>query len=373
MKKKILFTSPNLKPGGAQRHLINIINALSNSEHEISLFLYKNEGELINEIKRNIRIFHPVQNSLSKRFMSAGIFFGVLELIRVIKKERPSVLYSRHWCKIPNALIGRMFSISSVSGEGNNLKQTVLKKETKIRLFYLARKLGVKYTDHIIANSKSLAREIDDVFNTKSRTEVIRNGVDTKEINEKSREKVSHPWFGENIPLLISVGRLASQKGFGDLIKAVSLLRPETDVRLIIIGEGKMRQELEDLADQLGIKDIVDIIGNRSNPFPYLKNSDIFVCPSRYEGLSNVILEASALGMPVISTDHKHGANEIINSGINGILVPVNEPETLAHAIRVLLNDKQYRDKIGYEAKKNSQNFSLEKLGKKYNDFFSRI
>jgi len=373
MRKKILFTSPNLKSGGAQRHLINIINSLNSSDFDISLFLFSNEGELINEIKKNIRIFHPVSNSLSKTFKPAAILFGILELIRVIRKERPLILYSRHWCKIPNSLLGRSLSVYSVSGEGNNIRETLLNKNLKLRVFYYLRKLGLKYTDHIIANSKSLSDELDEVFNTNSKTEVIYNGVDIREINEKSREKINHQWLNENVPVLISVGRLSRQKGHRDLIEAVSLLRPEIDIRLIIMGEGKIRQELIDYSDDLGIKDSVDIISNKSNPFPYIKNSDIFVCPSRYEGLSNVILEASALGMPVVSTDHKHGANEIIENGVNGILVPVGDSKSLAGAIKKLINDKKLMEKIGSGARKNSEEFSLEKLGNNYKRFFNRI
>lgn len=373
MKKKILFTSPNLNPGGAQRHLINIINSLNSSDYEICLFLYRNEGELIHEIKRDIKIFHPVLNGLSKNFFPLELLFGIRELTRVIRKERPSILYSRHWCKIPNAILGKLYSIPSVSGEGNNIGETLLSKNLKMNLFYLLRKIGLKNTDYIIANSESLARELNEVFNTDCKTEVIPNGVDIEGITEKAKEKIDHRWFRDNIPVLISIGRLAEQKGHRELIEAVSLLRSEMKVRLIIIGEGKNKQELIDYADKLGINDSVEILGNKSNPFPYIKNSDMYVCSSRYEGLSNVILEASALGMPIISTNHKHGANELIKNRVNGILVPVRDSKSLADAIKNLLNDKTLMDKLGTEARKNSGKYSLDKLGNSYIEFFNRI
>ena len=203
MKKKILFTSPNLKPGGAQRHLVNIINSLNNSEFEISLFLYSNEGELKDEIKNGIKVISPGSGSLSKSFMPLEILYGITELIRVIRKERPSIIYSRHWCKIPNALLGKAFSITSVSGEGNNIKETILKNNMKMKVFYFLRRIGIRNSNYIIANSKGLAEELNQVFGTNSKTEIIYNGVDIKKIREMSKAPVDHPWLKEKVPVLI--------------------------------------------------------------------------------------------------------------------------------------------------------------------------
>ena len=363
MKKKILFTSPNLKSGGAQRHLVNIINSLGDSNFDISLFLYNGEGELRNEIKSDIKVICPEPTPFSKSFMPFEILVGVIELIRVIRNERPSVLYSRHWCKIPNAVLGRMFSVKSVSGEGNNIKETLLKKEIKMKLFYFIRKLGLKYTNHIIANSRGLADEINEVY----------NGVDIKQIKEKSNEKIDHPWFKEKVPLLLSVGRLSEQKGFRYLLEAIKILEKDLVVRLIIIGEGRLKRSLIKQAESLSIKERVEILSPKSNPFPYMANADILVCPSLYEGLSNVILEALALGIPVISTDHNHGAGEIIENNKNGILVPVGDPGALAESIKKLSSDKAKKSKIKNEAKKRIESFSMEKLGSRYEAFFNKI
>ena len=372
MKKKILFTSPNLKSGGAQRHLVNIINSLSGSEFDISLFLYSDEGELRDEIKTDIKIVSP-ENSLSKSLKPLYIPLGVIELMRVIKKERPSVLYSRHWCKIPNAFLGKLFSITSVSGEGNNIRQTLLKNELKMKIFYLLRKLGLKYTNFIIANSYGLASELNEVFGTNSKTEVIYNGVDISGIKEKSKEKVDHPWFKGKAPVLISVGRLSEQKGYKYLLESVKALENEIDLRLIIIGEGKLKYSLKSQAEQLSINDKVEILSPKSNPFPYIAGADVLVCPSLYEGLSNVILEALALGVPVISSDHSHGAGEIIENNRNGLLVPVADSGALAEAIKKLLTDKKTNTRIKNEARKRIRDFSIEKLGSNYKSFFNRI
>ena len=117
-------------------------------------------------------------------------------------------------------------------------------------------------------------------------------------------------------------------------------------MRLIIIGNGK-KEKLEAFAEKLSIRDKTDFFSAVPNPFPYMAKADIFVCSSLYEGLSNVMLEATALGKPVISTDHRHGANEIIENGKSGILVPVGDPQGIAKAIIKILDDRQMRETLG--------------------------
>ena len=371
--KKILFTSPNLRPGGAQRHLVNIVNSIDQNEFDTLLFLYSREGELIDELKTGIRVVSPDQPGFINKIFPLMIVSGIIRLAFLIRSERPDILYSRHWCKIPNSILGKFMGVKTVSGEGNNLSETLFKDSFKIKLFYLLRKIGIRYSDYIVANSRGLSDELGNVFNLNSGSHVIYNGIDIKTIRQKATESVEHPWFGDKYPVLISVGRLSAQKGHRELIKALAILRKKTEIRLIIIGEGKLRNELTEYSKSLGVADSVDLIGNVKNPFPYIKGSDIFVCSSNYEGLSNVILEASALGMPVVSTDHRHGANEIIEKNTNGILVPVGDPDSLADAIDRLINDKKFMKKIGKGADKNSENYSLGRLGKNYDKFFKGI
>jgi glycosyltransferase involved in cell wall biosynthesis len=148
---------------------------------------------------------------------------------------------------------------------------------------------------------------------------------------------------------LLSVGRLHPNKGFPDLIDAMSLLPRDIANRplhLIIVGDGPLRDALQQHTSRLGLRDRIHWTGWQNDPTPYYDMTDLFICPSRHEPLGNVILEAWNHKRPVISTSTL-GANELVTSGENGILVPIENPRAIASTVQELLNDpQQSRDKL---------------------------
>ncbi len=368
--KKILFVSPNLGAGGAQRQTINIANGFHRKGYNVSVFLFHNKGELKDSLDKNIKIFSPPSVPVVKRFKIPWIVYGIIHFFKTVLFEKPDILYSRHWPKIPMAIIGRILGIKTVCGEGNNLKQTYFIKEKSLRFY--ARQLGVRLSDRVVANSESLAREVKEVFRLNSEVRTIYNGIDIEDIGEKSKEEQSHKWLGTEIPVIIAVGSLKTQKGFSYLLQAVEMVNRTKNTRLIIIGNGD-KKEFQDFSKKLSIENKTDFLSAVANPFPYIVKADIFVSSSLYEGLSNVILEALALGKPIISTDHKHGANEIIEDHKSGILVPVRNPREMADAIIRILEDSELRKSLEKEAKKRSENFSRDKMTSEYEKLFSEI
>ena len=366
--KKILFVSPNLNAAGAQRQTINIANGFHRRGYEVSVFLFYNKGELRDSLDKNIEILSPPYIAVVKKFRILQIVCGIIHFFKIVFFKRPNILYSRHWPKIPMAIIGRILGVKTISGEGNNLKKTYLIKKKSLRFY--ARQLSVRMSDEVVANSESLAREVEEVFKLKSEIRTIYNGVDIEDIREKSKEEQNHRWFGTEIPVIIAVGSLKIQKGFPYLLQALEIVNRTKPVRLIIIGNGE-KKELLDLSKKLSIEDKTDFLSAVPNPFPYMAKADIFVCSSLYEGLSNVILEALALGKPIISTDHKHGANEIIEDQKSGILIPAKNPQKLANAIIEILEDGELMENLGKEAKKRSENFSTDKMISEYEKLFS--
>ena len=367
--KKILFVSPNLAAGGAQRQLINIANGLHRRGYEVSVFLFYDKGNLRDSLDKNIKIFSPCSIKFLERPKLLGILYGTLRLLRIVVTEKPDLLYSRQWPKIPVAIIGKILKVKTISVEGNNLKHTLLLR--KRPLLFRIRKLCAQLSDKVVANSKSLACEVKKVFTLDSEVEVIYNGIDIEDIREKSKEEKNHKWLGTEEPLILAMGYLKDdQKGFSYLLEALEIVNRTKSARLIIIGNGK-KEKLEELSERLSIRDKTDFFSTVPNPFPYMARADIFACSSLYEGLSNVILEALALGKPVISTDHKHGANEIIENGKNGILVPIRDPQKMADAILKVLENGELRQSLETEAKKRSENFSRDKMISGYEKLFS--
>jgi glycosyltransferase involved in cell wall biosynthesis len=162
----------------------------------------------------------------------------------------------------------------------------------------------------------------------------IYNPVVDDTFEARSRVPVAHPWFRQpGEPVFVTAGRLVAQKDHETLLRALALHRQRIPGRLLILGEGPMRDRLGALAAELGVDDAVDFLGFQANPLPMFRNADAFILSSRAEGFGNVLVEAMACGTPVISTDCRYGPAEILAGGRFGTLVPPHDPVSLAVAM----------------------------------------
>lgn len=365
---KILFVSLDFGPGGAQRQLVNIANGFHERGYGMSVFAFPNrrDAEVIRDsLHEDIAgVFSPA----AKRLGPLATLVATARLFRTVMKEKPDIIYCRQWPKMPIALIGRITGVKTVSVEGDSIGHSLGKRP----LLLWARGLCARLSDEVVANSAGLAREVKEVFKLSSDVATIYNGIDMDDIRRKSEEQATHEWFGEDIPVILAIGAHKKQKGFVHLLKAVEIVNGTRPARLIIMGGGN-KKELADLSKELRIADRTDFPDAVPNPFSCMLGADIFACSSIHEGFSNVILEAMALGKPVISTDHRHGADEIIEDGRNGILVPPQDPQSMAAAILKVLNDAELRRKLGEEAKKRSEDFSRDRMISEYEKLFARM
>jgi GalNAc-alpha-(1->4)-GalNAc-alpha-(1->3)-diNAcBac-PP-undecaprenol alpha-1,4-N-acetyl-D-galactosaminyltransferase len=175
-----------------------------------------------------------------------------------------------------------------------------------------------------------------------------------------------------NKKTVVAMGRLTEQKGFDILLTAFAdIAEKHQDWQLLILGEGELRQELEALRDQLGIRDRVVMPGLVNNPFPILKHAHLFVLSSRYEGFGNVIIEAMACDLPVISTDCPSGPGEIIINGENGILVPNQDQNSLAQAMTSLMSDSERRKQLTATAQKSLHRFNIDTIISQWEDLLT--
>jgi glycosyltransferase involved in cell wall biosynthesis len=191
------------------------------------------------------------------------------------------------------------------------------------------------YADAVVAVSRRVAEDL--VARTglpADKVKVIYNPVITPELFVKAEEPLDHPWFrpGEP-PVILGVGRLTRAKDFPTLIRAFALVRKERLARLMILGEGEERPNLEALAHELGLEEEVALPGFVENPYKYIARAGVFALSSAWEGLPTTLVEALALGTPVVSTNCKSGPEEILEEGRWGRLVPVGNIEELAKAI----------------------------------------
>ena len=188
---------------------------------------------------------------------------------------------------------------------------------------------------HVVAVSNGVADSIAEGIGVpRSAITTIYNPVVSPELDALKSQTPDHPWFTDNgSPVILGCGRLIELKGFTVLIKAFARLVERWQCRLIILGKGPQKKELETLVARLGLQGKVSLPGHTDNPFAFMSRAALFVLSSRTEGLPTALIEALACGCPCVSTDCPSGPAEILQGGAVGPLVPIGDHATLADAM----------------------------------------
>jgi len=372
---KILATAPNLITGGAEKQLVYLMDRLAKTGFNIVLLLFELEGEYLAEVPKEVKILSP--RSPRPREVLKGIW-KIKEIIRAISKEKPDILYSRLWpTKAATAFAGFLLGKPVVFSEDRTLRRYIDENNTGKRMFnFYLRKIASRLADVIVPVSQGIADEIEQILNVNpKRINLIYNGFDLEEMWKKAAEEVNHPSLGNRKELVVgTLGRMVELKGFNYLLEAVMLVNDKgISLRLLMIGKGELLEELKVKAERLGIKDKVNFLGFVKNPFAYLVRCDLFVLSSLYEGLPSTLIEAMALGLPVISTRCPTGPEEIIQNEKNGLLVPVADSRAIAEAIVRVLEDKELNTRLRIEGKKRAEDFSLNIMVSKFAEIFTSL
>ena len=238
---------------------------------------------------------------------------------------------------------------------------------------YLIKKLYPK-ADGIMANSYGNAKDLQENFHIQTPIEILHNPCDTESIARASR-KTAGGFPEDRAFTFITVGRMDEGKNHRLLIEAMARIT-DTKARLIIIGDGPLREALENLTIRLGMAERVMFAGRQENPYAWLVRSDCFVFGSNHEGFPNVVLEALACGLPVISTDCPSGPREILapeNGGAFGVLVPVGDTEAMALAMEGLIQDDTLREHYAKRATIRAQAFALEPFADQFMDYINAM
>lgn len=204
---------------------------------------------------------------------------------------------------------------------------------------------------------------------------VIYNPVDIEEVIKKSEEEVEDLVIDDEKIKIICVGSFVKSKGHRYLIEAIKILTSKKTYKMKVyfIGTGSLMNQLKNMVEMYQLDDIIEFLGYKDNPFKYMRNSDIFVLPSIWEGFGNVIVEAMACNIPVISTTCESGPKEIITNNENGILVKPKDPESLAKAIENIITDTTLKKKIINNGFERAKYFELTKITREYEKHFLSI
>lgn len=353
MKKIALFIS-SLQKGGSERVMVNLAEYFNSSKYEVILVTqYKrdNEYDVPNGVKRIYS--EPDLNELpGNRIGNFVVRYKALR--RIWKEHKPDVIMSFLGKNNMMAIITSAFLpvkvAVSVRGEPT--------MEYEGRLMQMISKLLFGFADAVILQTKQ-AKEFFPK-RVKKKAVVLPNPLNEAFIGRipaKSRQD-----------LVTAVGRLDENKNFAMLIRAFSSIADEfPNTRLVIYGEGESRKKLEALIRENKMQDRISLPGVVSDVASHIESSKVFVLTSNTEGMPNSIMEAMALGIPVISTDCPCGGPaELIESGVNGILVPVGDAQKLSEALREVLGNPEYAQSLGENAHKITKELHPDKVNKKW-------
>ena len=323
--------------GGVERVVHNLLQGLAAHDIDVDLLAVVGKDGWLPEIPwPNIRVI-----DLKVRHTHLAL----PALIRYLRVERPDVLMAAKDRAIRIAVLARRLARVETRLVGqlhNNISGFL---ETKTPLQRWLRTAPMRWlfpdVDLIICVSEGVVEDTIKITGLpRERMVAIRNPVITPDVYPKSEEPVDHPWFnGQTVPVIVGAGRLTPEKGFASLIRAFNQVRQQKDCKLLILGEGPLRRDLEQLAAELGLSDSISMPGYCANPFAYMKKSSLFVLSSVWEGSGNVLVEALALGIPSVSTDCPYGPSETLAGGQFGPLVPVCDDHALAEAMLATLNN----------------------------------
>lgn len=362
--KNILIFCATMRKGGAERVISLILKEIENEQNVKVHFIMMEDG-IDYDLPKSITpiILSNSKKSGTKKLLELPIV--ALKLKKYIKENDidtvMSFLYRPNYINILTKIFGSSHkSIINIRSTTSRYKNEGLLG--KINLF-LINSLFDK-ADLIVSNSKGVDEDLKSLMNITTNRKVIYNPVDIEFINAKKDicEDLDFE-FKKNKKYIISVGRLIPLKRNIDLIKVFFELQKNDDsLELLFLGDGILKDNLINDCVKLVIKDKVHFLGNVKNPFYYLNKSDLFVLNSKIEGFPNVLVEAMACGLPVISSDCKSGPREILEDEKYGLLYPVGNVDKLKEKMKFYLYENIDREEIKIKNLKRIKDFNIEKI-----------
>jgi glycosyltransferase involved in cell wall biosynthesis len=326
---------PDLDIGGAELAVLRLAEEFVAGGREVHLASLTSGGTLGAALPANV-VFHDLAGRREGNFSGVALAFAMLpKLVGLLRDLKPDVILS--------SMTGTNFLTVVARRCARCASRLVLREESSainIRSQIKKRALPKLYAraNDIIAVSGGVACDLRDMGVTGPRIHVIHNPVDMQRLQQLAGVGPGLP-DDDLRPYVIALGRLTVAKDHVTLLRAYATSDLRKSHRLVIVGEGDQRAIIEHLVKDLGISSQVLLTGAMVNPYRVLAGASLLVLPSRWEGLGNVLLEAMAFGVPVVSTDCCHGPRELLDDGRYGRLVPVGDAIALAHAMDAELDD----------------------------------
>ncbi len=378
---------PSLEGGGAERSMLNLVKGFLSLGRTVDLVLCQAKGAYLGEIPVGATMIElEATGNLQARWIAASgnfsDFFALLRPVLLATKIAPEILRLRslqHYIETyrPDVILSaltyaNLVAIWAKHMSGSNVPVVVSERIAlstycaapsnfrKWRWRYLPKVVSRTYpgADAVVTVSSDVAEDlVTSIGLKKSSVTTIHNPVVDDGLRARAQQALQHPWFApDTVPVILAVGRLTEQKDFATLLRAFAGVREKREARLVILGEGRLRENLQELARTLGIAADVEMPGFVDNPFQYMARASVLVLSSQYEGLPGVLIQALACACPVVSTDCPGGSREILEDGKIGALVAVGDADGMALAILSQLDNPTSKDVL----LRRAEDFSVE-------------
>lgn len=363
VRNKVLFLVPSLAGGGAERVFTTLLRNLDRNRFELHLGVLEAAGCLSGEIPDDVNVH--VLNVPRVRYALPGV-------VRLVRKVRPGAVLST---------LGHLNQLLIMAKPLLPRETRLIVREAVNSAGYLSERQNPRFTrwlhrrlykraDRVVCLSDFLLEDMVEAFDV-PRHKVVRiyNPVDIRRVRHLAGQSPD-PYPDKGLRL-VAAGRLTRQKGFDVLLDALPAVKDRfPEVRLTILGEGPLRSELMDQSRRLSLSAHVDFAGFQPNPWNYFQYADLFVFPSRFEGMPNVLLEALALGIPAVAADCPGGVAEIKECDDQLLLVPVEDPRALAEAIIAACIRPKRSPETLEQVENRMKKFSLQRLVEDYSQLF---
>jgi glycosyltransferase involved in cell wall biosynthesis len=363
MEKKILIFMPSIEGGGVEKNLFLVSNFLIKKFKKVSLItISKNYKKKFNKSIEFISLSSNIWDSFGRKIKYV---LALILLIKEIFNNRNLLVFSFQ-ANIYCIIICKLFGVKVISRSNsapigwsqNWLKRTIFK-------------IVLNLADKVMVNSLQFKKDLKKEFNVDAIC--IYNPLNIKEIKQKSKENTRSIFKSKRKLKILNIGRFTEQKDQKTLLKSLNYLKRDLDYEAVLVGKGILKDNLIKYIEENNLKNNIKILNFVDNPYKLIKQTDIFVLSSRFEGLPNVLLEALVLNKFVISSDCPTGPKEILLNGKGGLLFKTGNYKDLVKKILFYDANKNKCNKLLKIAIKNLNRFDYQRNQIKYYDLVKSL
>mgnify|MGYP006088005759 CR=1 FL=1 len=363
MKKQLIIFMPSIEGGGVEKNLFLVSNYLCKKLNNVTLITISKKYK--NKFNNSIKFISLTSNFWDKLSRRSKYFLSIFLLIKEIVKSRNIVVFAFQ-ANIYCIIICKLFSIKVIAR--SNSAPAGWSKNLLKRLVF---KFFLNLADRVMVNSIQFKSDLKKEFDVNATC--IYNPLNNDEIIKKSKKKSKKIFTNKKQLKILNIGRLTEQKDQITLLKALNQIKEIIKFEAVIIGRGKLHKKLSEYILQNNLNQFIKIIDFVDNPFPLLKQAELFILSSKYEGLPNVLLEALTLKKFIISSKCPTGPQEILLNGKGGLLFNVGNHNQLANKIIYYKKNKKKCLKKLSHAVKKLHRFDYQINLKKYLNLVNQI